>query len=117
MIGRGRVAWWHWLPRRHYFIAASVSAADEIPDRLPRRAVVVVQQGPDLTWVAFDCPCTLRHRLLINLNARCRPHWRLESERRLTLHPSVDAREDGRRCHFWITSGRVRWTPNDERLG
>ena len=96
-----------WLPWRRYYLAGEVDAADEAPSSLPRRGVVVVADAGRTKWAIFDCPCDRRHRLMLNLDPRRRPYWRLG--RRLTITPSVDALSGGRRCHFVLQSGRVRW--------
>lgn len=103
--------WTTWLPRRRYFVAAEVEAADLIPDHLPRKAAIVVRSQGRPKWVAFDCPCQQRHRLLVNLDARRRPHWRLGDTRRLDLAPSINVANGGRRCHFWVRAGSIRWAP------
>jgi len=110
---RGRTVaslrWRDWLPRRRYEVLGSVDAADEIPDRLPRRGLVVVQAEDTPTWVAFDCPCDRRHRLLMPLGVGPGHRWRLTDNRYPSLKPSVDSFDAGRRCHFFLTEGRIQW--------
>jgi hypothetical protein len=101
--------WSSWLPRRRFRVIGVVDAADLIPDRLPRKGMVVVENRNGPTWVAFDCPCSRRHRLLLPLTKGQRRHWRLDSNRYASLHPSVDSHENGRRCHFWLKHGRIQW--------
>ncbi len=109
-VTRGPLRWHHWLPRKRYFLAGKVGAADEVPGHLPRKAAIVVVNREQRTWVAFDCPCSGRHRLMINLDPRRRPSWKLDSTNAITLSPSVDVRSD-ERCHFWMRAGRVQWVP------
>jgi Family of unknown function (DUF6527) len=108
--------WWSWLPRRRYHIAARVEAADLVPVRLPRKALVIVESGADPSWVAFDCPCRRKHRLLIRLEAGDRPSWRLTGLRAPSLAPSIDSHDRGRRCHFWLVNGRVLWVQHPDRM-
>lgn len=75
----------------------------------PRRGIAVVDGGRGPSWIAFDCPCRRRHRLLISLSEHIRPCWRLTGRRRPSLHPSIDVVEDGVRCHFWLTDGTIKW--------
>jgi hypothetical protein len=103
--------WWSWLPRWRYRVIGSVDAADLVPDRLPRKGLVVVENHKGRAWVAFDCPCERRHRVLLPLDKHHRPHWRLDVGRFASLYPSVDSHEKGIRCHFWLTHGRIRWAP------
>lgn len=92
-----------------YVIVGVTDAADEIPDKIPPRTVVVVQAGYRRTWVAFDCPKHRSERIMLNLSTRRRPYWRIDQEPRLTLHPSVDAVHVGDRCHFWMRHGQPNW--------
>src|SRR5450756_1039492 len=101
--------WWSWWPRRRYTVLGSVDAADLIPDRLPRRGLAVVEDSTGPSWVAFDCPCSRRHRLLIRLGATHHPHWLLDTSQHASLMPSVDSHDGGHRCHFWLTKGKIRW--------
>jgi hypothetical protein len=90
-------------------MAARVEAADLVPARLPRKALVVVEDREGPSWVAFDCPCRRRHRLLIRLAAGERPHWRLTGLQAPSLDPSVDSHDGEQRCHFWLINGKVWW--------
>jgi hypothetical protein len=103
------LSWWERRPRRRYRIVASVAAADLVPERLPRKALVTVETDHGPAWLAFDCPCRRRHRLLIPLAPGKRPHWVLTGSKSVSLHPSVDSHDAGERCHFWLTDGRIQW--------
>lgn len=104
-----KVPWHSWLPRRRYWVAGMVEAADEVPERLPRKALIVVERGGRPSWVAFDCPCSRCHRLLIPLSSRVSPHWRLSDSKRPSLAPSVDSTDGELRCHFWLKNGLIQW--------
>jgi hypothetical protein len=106
------LGWTAWIPRRRYFVAAEYEAADQLPDRIPRRAVLLVRPQQQLTWLALDCPCTRRHRLLVNLDPGRSPTWSVEA-RPVTISPSIDVVDDGVRCHFTIRHGRVRWAKSE----
>lgn len=104
-------AWWESLPLpwRRWRIVGQVAAGDEIPDRLPHRGVVLVGTQDSATWAAFDCPCRKGHRLLINLDSRRYPFWRIDSHKPLSIRPSIDDITPGGRCHFTISGGKTRW--------
>jgi hypothetical protein len=103
------------LPTRRWRIVAQVEEADLVPDRLPRRGAVLVGPPGAPKWLALDCPCGTGHRLLVNLDSRRRPTWRLVGARPLTIRPSLDVTRDGTRCHFTITCGTVRWAVSGHR--
>ena len=71
--------------------------------------MIVVEGGTGPSWIAFDCPCELRHRLLVPVSKRMSPNWKLTGLKRPSLYPSVDSIEQSRRCHFWLSEGKVRW--------
>jgi len=100
---RFSVPWGTWK------ISGEVTAADEIPTQIPRRRAVLVRSGGKVRWIAFDCPCGRGHRLMLNLDEVRRPRWRLKSTAPLTIDPSIDDAVAGRRCHFFIRNGRIKW--------
>lgn len=111
----GLLDWWPW---RAWRVVGYVDAADEVPDRLPRTAIVVVGTPKVPKWIAFDCPCPRRHRILLAAQApegavdpfrAARPKWVVHAERPATLWPSVDATNGPHRCHYIIRRGEVSW--------
>jgi hypothetical protein len=79
----------------------------DVPDSLDRHTVAVVVEPA--TWAVFECPCGHGHRLMVRLRPHDRmSHWSLAGDPP-TLHPSIDSTIGGRRCHFWLQGGRVRW--------
>lgn len=111
MAGLERPKWtrWLWNPWRAWGIVQIVEAADEIPDWIPQRGVVIVGTPDAPKWLAFDCPCRERHRVLLNADSRRRPYWRIEDASNLTLAPSIDETRAAVRCHYRIRRGRIRW--------
>jgi hypothetical protein len=112
------VSWWNrlsWVGGK-LRVVHIVAEADEIPDRLPPTGAVLVGSMEDPTWVAFDCPCVDRHRVMLNLDSRRRPTWTMQSSNPLTLHPSIDELRDQKRCHYFIREGKVRCVPDKCRL-
>ena len=105
--------WWErvTLPWREWRIVMSVRAGDEIPGNIPKYGAVVVALDGMPTWIAFDCPCGRGHRIMLNLNPERRPSWIIKRATPLTLFPSIDDSDGGRRCHFFLQAGRVHWAP------
>ena len=111
----GLLDWWPW---RAWRVVGYVDAADEVPDRLPRTAIVVVGTAKTPKWIAFDCPCRRGNRILLAAQAAegalnpfkaARPKWIVQAERPATLWPSVDAWHGTQRCHYVIQKGEVKW--------
>ena len=105
------IAWWQSLPFpwTAWRIVQYVDAADEIPDQIPNRRVILVGSPGSTSWAAFDCPCRRKHRLMVNLDDSRRPTWSVTSIEPLTIHPSIDDISAGRHCHFFIRKGRIKW--------
>ena len=97
------------LPWRPWRVVDCVAAGDEIPVTLPYRGAVLVGPTRYPTWAALDCPCRTGHRLLINLNSGRNPYWSVRSYSRLSMWPSINASERGKRCHFVLSNGKVQW--------
>ncbi|QKW23983.1 hypothetical protein HUT16_37265 [Kitasatospora sp. NA04385] len=60
-------------------------------------------------WLAFDCPCKDRHRVLLNLNPNRQPAWTIHTQAPLTITPSIDETRASGRCHYFLQNGQVVW--------
>lgn len=105
------IDWWRrrrWTQARYKAVRIFPSRSD-VPNRLPRRVVAVVDGNPG--WIIFECPCGTRHERieLMRTPRGGLPTWRLSVDSDSpTIHPSVDY-IGRRRCHYWLREGRVRW--------
>jgi hypothetical protein len=108
------VRWWQWLPLPWWRLVATVDAADEVPDRLPKRGAILVGSPAKPKWLAFDCPCRARHRVMVSLDSARRPRWSIRGAFVLSVSPSVDDRTLGTRCHYFIRNGRTVWARDSE---
>ncbi len=106
-----KLSWMQWLPFRSWRIVGTVEYADEIPERLPARAMVVVASGGPPKWVGFRCPCGRKHNILLNLDGARQPAWRLfgNGKGRYSIMPSIDYHDAGRRCHFFLRDNHIIW--------
>jgi hypothetical protein len=109
-----RIAWWRWLPFQRWRVVGASDSADEIPERLPRNAVVLVADSARLKWIAFDCPCRTGHKIMLNADRDRTPHWTLQQLSPLTIFPSIDSRGDRMRCHYFIRKGRIEWAQDSD---
>jgi len=108
-----KFSFWQWLPIHRWRIVGMVESADEIPEKLPPKGAVLVGTKNYSKWLAFDCPCGGRHRIMLNMDQHRWPNWTIQSLKPMTINPSVDSWEKGQRCHYFIRKGRVQWVPND----
>jgi hypothetical protein len=108
-VGSVKLSWTQWWPFRPWRLVATVDAADEVPDKLPPRGMVLVGSKTYPKWLAFDCPCKQNHRILIPLDKAKKPHWRVSGTSRVSLTPSVDAFRGRVRCHYVINEGGTKW--------
>lgn len=105
------IDWWRrhrWTQPRYTRVRTYESRTD-VPRKLPRRTLAIISGRPG--WVILECPCGTGHeRIELLMSPRAgHPSWRLTTDDNgPTIHPSVDY-VDGRRCHFWVRDGRVRW--------
>jgi hypothetical protein len=97
---------------RRWHVAIRVPAADQIPANAPAWGAVMVGTPADPRWLAFDCPCGTGHQIMLNLDRRRTPCWIVTGARRLTVTPSIDSRQSGHRCHYFIREGKVTWVPD-----
>jgi hypothetical protein len=110
-MGRMKYSVWRRLrlPWRAWRVVSEVEAADEIPERLRPKDVVLVGTLRSPKWIAFDCPCRERHRVMLNLDRARRPQWRVTGTSHLTISPSVDELRGAVRCHYYVRNGRIKW--------
>ena len=111
-----RLRWWQWIPIHRWRVVGAVDSADEVPERLPRNAAVLVGTSQAPKWIAFDCPCRSGHRVMLNTDLKRHPAWRVSTSPRgsLSILPSVDFRDRGRRCHYFVRTGRIIWAREPE---
>lgn len=112
-----KIPWWQWLPFWRWRLVAVVESADEVPARLPRNGITLVGAHSHPKWIAFDCPCRLGHRILVNADAQRKPFWRFLADHRgrVTLTPSVDYSDKTKRCHYVIRHGKIIWARDSHR--
>ncbi len=104
--------WWKRFslrPGAPWRLVAYVDDADEIPEHLPFGGAVLVGRGRTRKWLAFDCPCGVGDRILLNLEPSRTPSWRVSVLGGLTVRPSVVVRHRTGRCHYLLEHGRVVW--------
>ena len=104
----------NWFPRRRWVIFAVVEEADEIPEFLPKKGIVLVGVKTAPKWIVFDCPCRTNHRIMLNADRSTNPYWSINSfsQRQLTIQPSVEFRSDNKYCHFFVQTGKTIWVTN-----
>lgn len=102
---------------RRYTVTARYRSPIDVPDQLRRFDLTLTGTPGHPKWLIFECPCQRGHRVMLNLDTRTRPAWRLNdaTDPRATITPSIDQRSADGHCHYWITRGRVRWVEEEHR--
>lgn len=73
----------------------------------PGDAVIVDREGPRL--LVMRCPCSCGDNLLVNLDKRSGPAWRIYlSNQEVTLYPSY-WRDGGCGSHFILWANKIYW--------
>lgn len=117
---RRRLRWW--APRSRWRVVGFVEEADEAPDVIARRGVVLAGGTPEQPkWIVFDCPCR-SDRVMVPAALTSRPRWRHTSRfwTGVSIFPSVDTYHAGKECHYVVRDGCVGWAadsamgPDDE---
>ncbi len=88
-----------------------VETVEDLPDRLDKKILYVVAEGPVRTHAAMACPSgRCSETLNMNLLPDDYPVWALtvESDGRPSLRPSV-WRKTSCGCHFWMERGDLHW--------
>lgn len=85
-------------------------SGDVLPDKLPKRNLVLLKDNSENWSVGFLCPCGCGDTIELLLLPNVMPRWDIKIDRngRPTLYPSV-ARVSGCRSHFWLRRGRIKW--------
>lgn len=109
------IRWWQWIPFWPWRVVAVAESANDVPLRLPRNGVVLVGSPEFHKWLVFDCPCRGRHRIMLPLDPKHRPHWSVFYNGSLTVSPSVDYAGKDRRCHYFLRNGRIEWVSDSWR--
>ena len=104
-----KIHWWQWLPIFRWRVVAVVDSGDNVPRRLPRNGAVLVGPRARPKWIAFDCPCRARHRIMLNTDESRWPYWSTTLRGPLTISPSIDYYHSKGRCHYFIRNGRSSW--------
>ena len=91
---------------------------EDLPARLERKTIYIVQEDGFLEQAAMLCPCGCRRVLNMNLIPDEHPCWQLtrHPDNTVTLYPSV-WRKKNCRSHFWFRQGRIFWCTNSRRGG
>jgi hypothetical protein len=87
-----------------------VVEGDSLPERLPRRNLVLAREGDEDWCVGMRCPCGCGQTIELLLIQEAKPRWDLlvDWSGRPSLKPSVWL-QTGCRSHFWLRRGRVEW--------
>ena len=107
-----RLMVWLRFIRQPDFSARIVSTHPDPEDIIPGQ-ISVVGNSKYHKWACFRCPGGCGERILLSLNQKRHPYWRMTIDwlKRPTLHPSVRQLNECQ-CHFWVRQGIVEWCPD-----
>lgn len=93
----------------------TVVTEGELPKKLKRRTIYLLQEDGFEEQAAMVCPCGCSKLLQMNLIPDERPCWQAtrHADGTTTLYPSV-WRKKHCASHFWFREGRVIWCKQDE---
>lgn len=97
--------------RRRFRRVERVSRRSSLRSMDPNTIYMV---GQPEQWLMFTCPCSDTHEIALTIGDT--GQWRLSGSRsRPTIHPSINATDVDRRCHYWLTAGQIRWCADSYR--
>jgi hypothetical protein len=100
-----------WLsPRPKPDLRAEIVATNPGREAIaPGRLLVVGGRGYQ-KWAYLRCPCGCGEVIMLSLNQKRRPRWRvmIDAQGLPTVEPSV-RQTAGCYSHFWIRRGKVEW--------
>jgi hypothetical protein len=101
-----RRVWDRFGPRR----GLKIVEGDSLPERMPRRNLVLARKDDEDWCVGMRCPCGCGQTIELLLVREAKPRWDLliDPTGRPSLTPSVWL-QTGCRSHFWLRRGRVEW--------
>lgn len=88
----------------------SVLQGDALPQKLPRRGLILLRDGSEDWSIGLMCPCGCGQRIELPLIQEAFPRWKLhvELDGTPTLEPSIWL-QGGCRSHFFVRCGKVEW--------
>jgi hypothetical protein len=101
-------AWERWRPARKLVRIEG----DSLPRVMPRRDLVLAQDGDEDWCVGMLCPCGCGRTIELLVIPEANPRWSVttDAKGRPSLRPSVWVK-DGCKSHFWVREGRIQWCP------
>ena len=99
-----------WLSKRFIRSYQTRIVKGDVPARLQRRIIYLVQEDGYSEHVSMLCPCGCGQLLHMNLIPDERPCWQVTEhpDGTLSLHPSI-WRKKGCKSHFWFQRGQIYW--------
>ena len=85
---------------------------DTLPETMPRRNLVLMQDIGENWSVGMHCPCGCGEIIELMVDPGIKPHWSVsvDASGKPTLQPSV-WKQTGCRSHFWVREGKIVWCP------
>lgn len=106
-----KIAWW--ITKQYHFYTLpkfECELINEIPESIPERKILVVDEGNLPDSLVFKCPCGCHSTIILNLLKDAKPCWNYQINKRgeISILPSI-WRKIGCRSHFFVKEGRIIW--------
>ncbi|MBW4505911.1 MAG: hypothetical protein KME64_05310 [Scytonematopsis contorta HA4267-MV1] len=110
-IIRGLLVWLRYIPKPDF--SSRIVPTHPAPEEIKLEHILVVGDAKFQKWACFQCPGGCGERILLPLNQKRYPCWKITIDwlGRPTLYPSVRQLNQCR-CHFWVRQGVVEWCPD-----
>lgn len=98
--------WWNRKRIKKYSGLIYVNSILDIPEKLKNKIYIVKKEG-SFKWVVFECACSKKNRIEVNLMRTRKPYWEIFIlNDRVSLSPSVVVLNKCD-CHFWMRENRA----------
>ena len=102
-----------WLSKQYHFYSSpkfKFELVEDLPDLIPEKKILVVDEGNHPDSLAFKCPCGCDSTIFLNLLQDAKPRWKYHITKRgnISISPSI-WRKVGCKSHFFIRESRIDW--------
>lgn len=85
------------------------------PEVFNKRTVYIVGEQSNPWLLTFECPCSCKSTIQLNLLKEAKPRWKFQvlPKSKIDIFPSI-SRIYGCKSHFFMRKGKISWCKNEE---